>query len=102
MTTFGGLEQHLAQGTNLLFFVPTCIVTIFINWKNKNIQKKVACVVSMAGIVGAIIGSIISINLDIKMLRRFFGFFLIAIAVFEFYSLIKLYIKNKKVNNKNK
>ena len=100
LTTFGAVEQHLAQGINLVFFIPTSIVTIIINLKNKNIQKKTALIVSVAGIVGAIIGAKISVGMDIKNLKKFFGYFLIVIAIFELYSLIKLYIKNKKANNK--
>lgn len=100
LTAFGGIEQHLAQGTNLIFFIPTSVVVIIINLKNKNIQKKTALIVSIAGIIGAIIGAKISVGMDIKSLKRFFGCFLIAIAIFECYSLIKLYIKNKKANNK--
>lgn len=100
LTTFANIEQHLAQGINLIFFVPTCIITIIVNLKNKNIQKDTAFIIILAGTVGAIIGSEISANMNIKLLRKFFGSFLIIMAIFEFYSLIKLYIKNKKANNK--
>ena len=100
LTTFGMVEQHLAQGTNLIFFIPTSVIVIIINLKNNNIQKNSAIIVSIAGIIGAIIGSKISIGMDIINLRKVFGFFLIIMAFFEIYSLIKLYIKNKKANNK--
>lgn len=90
----------MAQGTNLIFFVPTCVVAIIINLKNKNIQKKTALIISCAGIVGAIIGAEISTMLDINILKKSFGVFLIIMAFFEFYSLINLHIKSKKVHNK--
>ena len=101
LTTFGSVEQHVAQGTNLVFFIPTCIISIIINLKNKNIQRKTAKTISLAGIIGAIIGSVISINMNINLLKKFFGYFLLLIAIFEFYSLIRLYIKDRKANNKN-
>lgn len=86
----------------MLFFIPTCIVAIVINWKNNNIDKKVALLITVSGIIGAIAGAIISTNLDVEYLRKYFGIFLIIVAINEIYSLIKLYIKNKRVNNKDK
>ncbi len=100
LTSFIGVEQHIAQGINLVFFVPTCIVSIIINWKNNNIQKNTAAIVSISGIVGAIIGAKIAVRMDVILLRKFFGFFLIIIAFLEIFSLIKSYIKDKKANNK--
>ena len=92
----------MAQGANLIFFIPTCLIAIVINLKNKNINLKVAIPVIIAGIVGAIIGSKLSVNMPIKELRRYFGIFLLIITFHEIYSLKKMYINNKKTNNKIK
>ena len=35
LTTFGGLEQHIAQATNMIYFIPTAISAIIVNYKNK-------------------------------------------------------------------
>ena len=59
-----------------------------------------ALIITVSGVIGAIAGAIISVNLDVKYLRKYFGIFLLIVAINEIYSLIKLYIKNKKVNNK--
>lgn len=95
----------MAQGTNLIFFIPTSIVAILMNLKNKNIQIKTALVVIITGVIGSIIGSKISVNLNVTELRKYFGYFLIIIALNEIYSLIKTMLnrieKNKKDNNKN-
>ena len=32
------VKQHIVQGINLIFFVPTSIVAIYMNIKNKNID----------------------------------------------------------------
>lgn len=101
LTSFSGIEQHVAQGANLLFFIPTCLVSIIINLKRKNIRLKTAIIVIIFGIIGATIGAKISVNVEVNELRKYFGYFLIFIAFFEIYSLIKSYIKNKKANNKN-
>lgn len=35
-----GLDQHVSQATNLVFFVPTAIAAIFISLRKKNIDVK--------------------------------------------------------------
>ena len=94
LTTFQGMEQHVAQATNLIFFIPTSIVAIIVNLKNKNIYLKSAIIISVFGIVGAIIGANISINIDVSILKKSFGIFLAIIAIHEIYSIYKT---NKKV-----
>ena len=101
-----GIEQHVAQATNLIFFIPTSIMAIIVNFKNKNIDLKLAILISVFGILGAIIGANISIGIDVKMLKKGFGIFLAIIALNEIYSILKLYRKpyknKKKIDNKEK
>ena len=40
LTFMMGIEQHVSQATNLIFFIPTSIVAIIINIKNKNNYNK--------------------------------------------------------------
>lgn len=94
------IEQHVAQATNLIFFIPTSIVAIMVNFKNKNIDLKLAIIISIFGILGAIIGANIAIHIDVVILKRCFGIFLAIIAIHEIYSIIKQYKKTKKENNK--
>ena len=89
LTFMMGIEQHVAQATNLIFFIPTSIVAIIINIKNKNIDLKLAKIITLMGIIGAVIGAKISVNMDVSHLRKYFGFFLILVACYEIYSLIK-------------
>jgi len=96
-----GVEQHVAQATNLIFFIPTAIVAIFVNLKNKNIDMKLAISISAFGILGAIIGAIISIHIDVGILKKCFGIFLAIIAINEIYTIFKLYKKSYK-NSKKK
>ena len=96
LTTFMGLEQHMAQATNLIFFIPTSISAIIVNYKNKNIDIKLATFISIFGIVGAVIGAKIAINTDVEKLRKMFGIFLAIIAIHEIYTLFKEYKQSKK------
>ncbi len=100
LTFMCGLDQHIAQATNLIFFIPTSIVAIIVNLKNKYIDLKLAILISIFGILGAIIGANLSFQTDVKTLRRLFGIFLAIIAIHEIYTIIK---ENKKVKlSKNK
>ncbi len=101
LTTFGGIEQHIAQATNLIYFIPTAISAIIVNYKNKNIDTKLAKTVLIWGAVGAVIGAIISSKIEIYKLKKLFGIFLAIIAIHEIYTLIKEYKENKKRYNKN-
>ena len=97
---FSKMQQHLIQGTNLVVFIPTSIVAIFMNVKNKTINYKMSILFIIFGIIGAIIGSLLSFKIESEILKKYFGFFLIVIAIFEIYSLFKQYRLEKKENNK--
>ena len=96
LSVFMGVDQHIAQATNLIFFVPTSISAIITTFKEKLINWKIAIPIATSGIVGAIIGAKISVNMDVNRLKRYFGIFLILITIYEIYSLIKQYKISKK------
>lgn len=101
LTFIMGIEQHIAQATNLIFFIPTSIVAIIVNLKNKNIDMPLAIIISVFGILGAIVGANISINIDVKIFKKCFGVFLAIIAINEIYSIVKEY-KKTKIRDTNK
>ena len=92
-----GIEQHIAQATNLIFFVPTSIMAIIVNIKNKNIDLKLGILISIFGVLGAIVGANISVNMDVQSLRKYFGVFLAIIAIHEIYTIVKQYKKDKNM-----
>lgn len=89
LSLFMGIDQHIAQGANLIFFIPTSLVSIFMNFKHKLIKWKTGIVVGICGIIGAICGAMISVNMDTGRLKTFFGIFLLIIAGTEILTLIK-------------
>ena len=95
LTFFMGVDQHIAQATNLIFFIPTSIVAIIVNIKNKNLDIKNGIIISIFGILGAIIGANISLNMPVNILKKCFGIFLSIITINEIYSIIKQYKKDK-------
>lgn len=72
LTFMLGIEQHIAQGANLIFFIPTSIVAIIVNFKNKNIDLKLATIISIFGVLGAIVGANLAIYTNVKDLKKHF------------------------------
>ena len=100
LSAFMGIDQHIAQATNLIFFIPTSITAIITTMKDKLINWKIAIPVAISGVIGAIFGAKISVNMDVNRLKKYFGIFLILITIYEIYSLIKQYKKTKPRDNK--
>ena len=96
LTFFFGVNQHIAQAANLIFFIPTSIAAIIINVKNKNINLKLVWIISAFGTIGAIIGAAIATKTNVENLKKYFGIFLAIIAINEICEIIKEYIKRKK------
>ena len=94
--------QKIAQGANLIFFIPTAIAVSYFNSKHKMIHFKTATIIILTGIIGAIVGASITQRMDITHLKKTFGIFLCGITAHEIYRLIKEYKNLKKNHNKIK
>ena len=100
LSVFLGIEQHTAQGANLIYFIPTSISAIITNIKQKIINWKLGIPIVFFGIIGAIIGANIAIKLNVIILKKFFGIFLFFIAFFQIYELFIEYKRKRKTQNK--
>ena len=96
LSFFMEIEQHIAQATNIVFFIPTSIIAIIVNLKQKLINVRTSIVLIIAGIIGAIVGATLAQKLDAVSLKKYFGMFLAIIALYEIYTIIKQYILNRK------
>ena len=77
-----GLSQHDAQGTSLAFMIPPIgILAAWNYWKAGHVNWKMALILSLTFIVGAYLGSQLSINISDKTLRRMFGVLMMIIAI---------------------
>lgn len=99
LTLFLNLDQKSAQEYNLIFFIPTAIMSIIIYIKQKQINIKLASIISFFGVMGAFLGWWIASKVQTEALKRCFAIFLIVITIYELYSFYKEYIKKKKRNN---
>lgn len=85
MTAFASVEQHLAQGINLLYFLPTAAAALPAHIKNGYVDKKAAVPAIAAGLAGTGLAAWAATALDMGLLRRAFGGFLIVIGLRELF-----------------
>ena len=101
LSVFMHLDQHIAQATNLIFFIPTSIASIFVNIKQKNVKLKLAKTISIFGIIGAIIGAIISQKISSYILKKIFAIFILIMAFHEIWDIYKSIKEKQNTNNKD-
>lgn len=85
MTAVMGMEQRMAQGINLLYFVPTAICALIFHMKNRLIRWKVVIPAMIAGCVTAAGASLLATAMDAGLLRKIFGGFLILVGLTELF-----------------
>lgn len=83
MTAFAGVDQHLAQGINLLYFLPTGLMALPAHVKNGYIEKPALVPAIGAGLVCAALAAWAATAMEVSLLRKFFGAFLIVVGLVE-------------------
>ncbi len=79
---FMGFNQHLAQGTSIAILLPpTGILAAMQYYKKGFIDIKVALILMTIFIAGAYLGSLISLNIPAKTLKKVFGIFMLVISL---------------------
>lgn len=88
-----GTKQQIAQSINLIVFIPSAVAALIIHARKHNIEKGLFLKLVITGCVGAIAGSLLAVNLDSGLLKKFFGIFLFGVGIYEITSKCK--VKNK-------
>ena len=83
MTSFAGVPQTLAQGVNLLYFLPTAAPALPAHFKNGYVEKKALLSAIAAGLACSALTAWAATALDVEILRKCFGGFLILIGLRE-------------------
>ena len=81
MTLFLGVDQRTAQGVNLLFFLPTAASALVCHAKGGYLDKPTLKAAVPIAIVAALIGAWVSNALDVEVLRKPFGVYLLLSGV---------------------
>lgn len=83
LTAVLAMDQRSAQGINLLYFLPTAAASLFFHIKNKLVRWDLALPAVLGGCISALAAALLAQRLDVTLLRRLFGIFLIVIGLLE-------------------
>ena len=89
LTNFFQLSQFVAQGINIISFIPMAIISFFINIKNKLICLKDLPFFILPGIVFSFSASKLAQNLSNQTLKLCFSVFIIIAGIINFASALK-------------
>lgn len=81
MTVGLRLSQTIAQGTSLLAIIPTAMVGGFTHLRSRNVLQEPALLMGGGGVVGAIVGALVAVEVPGPLLARIWGAFLVFSAV---------------------
>ena len=85
MTGFGGVSQNLAQGINLLYFLPTAGTALPSHTKNGYIETAALLPSILAGLAGTAVAAWAATGTDVELLRKCFGIYLLIIGIRELF-----------------
>ena len=85
LSIFYGMRQQTVQNINLIYFIPTAIIALITHVKQGNIEKKPLLPIIAFGLIGAAAGALFAVRMDAGILRKCFGFFLLAMGFYEFF-----------------
>ena len=89
MTALLGMEQKAAQGINLLYFLPTAACALIFHAKNRQLCWRAILPAAIAGCAAAIPGALLAAQIEMALLRKLFGGFLLAVGAVEIWKGIK-------------
>ena len=85
MTAVMGMEQRMAQGINLLYFLPTAVCALIFHIKNRLIRWRVVIPVAITGCLTAAGAAFLATAIDATLLRKLFGGFLLLVGLNEMF-----------------
>jgi len=89
LVVFLNYDQHIAQGVGLAFFLPTGIVAAITHYRQGNVKVKLALYLVIGGLFGAVVGSLLALNISTFFLKKIFGVFLISMGLCEYFGRCK-------------
>ena len=81
MTLLLGVDQRTAQGVNLLFFLPTAASALLCHWRGGQLDLPTVKTAVPWAVAAAALGAWAATAVDVEVLRRPFGVYLLFSAV---------------------
>ena len=89
MTLFLGVDHRTAQAVNLLFFLPTAGAGLYFHRKNGFLDKDVWRQAALPGAAASLAASLLAAAVDVSLLRKPFGIFLLYSGVSPLWSALR-------------
>ena len=77
MTLFLGVGHREAQAINLLFFLPTAAAGLYFHKEKGYLDKATFKNAAIPGVLASLAGAAVSMSMDVTLLRKPFGVFLL-------------------------
>ncbi len=79
------MEQATAQGINLLYFLPTSLGALIFHIRNGKIDWRAVIPAAIGGTIAAALSASLAVGLEMELLRKLFGGFLLVVGALEFF-----------------
>ncbi len=83
LTAFAAFPQKIAQGINLLYFIPTAAAALILHSKHHQLKWGAVLPAALCGCATAAGFSFLAMSMDLTLLRRLFGVFLLFTGISE-------------------
>lgn len=87
LTIFAGVEQHVAQAANLIAFLPMAAVSLSVHKKGGLVRGGELGFIIVPALAASVLGGVAASFLPGEILKKFFGVFLIILAVKGLFTL---------------
>ncbi len=96
LTLFLGAEQGVAQGLNLLSFLPMSAVALGVHLREGRLEKKGLVLLILPALVFSGLSALFAASIPSPLLRKGFGLFLLLLSAFPFASSLRREKRNEK------
>lgn len=86
LTLLGGMGQYQAAGINLVYFLACAPAALVGHAKNGLVDRRAALWCALAGLPASALAALVAARLDVGLLRRAFGVFLLVIGAKELFT----------------
>lgn len=93
LTIFLGVEQHVAQATNLIAFLPTALLSLKLHQDKGLLESKGTLYIVIPAVIISVLTGFIAVLLPSEILQKLFGLFLTVLA---FKGIFSLFFRHEK------
>ena len=83
LTLVAGIDHETARGINLMFFIPSALIASLFRYRQGSLELRAVLPAILAGIGSAVLASMVAGAIDTQLLKKPFGFLLLATGLRE-------------------